>query len=190
MWFTSDDGVWFNKRKQKLIKYPPGKKCVRYIVPNGVTGVSKYAFVGSLGLESIQLPNSMQIIDYEVFAEFPDVKTIYYIGTQTQWDEIAVNDDRVAPWVEENIVFLPHIQTTVSEDSKTFTVKVNSANVGDVIIFATYSGGKFVEMKTAVYNSEDIVFTAEQEFTDAKVLVWDSVFGAKPVCKEEKVILN
>jgi hypothetical protein len=52
--YSSEDGVLFNKDKTKLIRYPEGKRGASYTVPSSVTSISINAFVGCIYLKSIK----------------------------------------------------------------------------------------------------------------------------------------
>ena len=76
-------------------------------------------------------------------------------------------------------------KTTVSEDGKTFTVTPVAVENGKIVILALYDGEKFVEMQKAIYDGNEIPFTTTKAYTTAKVMVWDAVATAKPVCEYE-----
>lgn len=78
-------------------------------------------------------------------------------------------------------------KTSVSEDGKTFDVKPVNVAVGSTVILALYDNGNFVEMKSEKYNGADIQFTTDNAYTNAKVMVWESLFNMKPVCEAEIV---
>ena len=48
-----------------------------------------------------------------------------------------------------------------------------------------YDGNGLVEMQKAIYDGNEITFTTAQEYTSAKVMVWNSISGLKPVCDAE-----
>ena len=65
-WYSSVDGVLFNKDVTTLFCFP-AKKSGNYIIPNSVTSIGGYAFYGS-GLTSIIIPNSVTSIgDYAFY---------------------------------------------------------------------------------------------------------------------------
>ena len=85
------------------------------------------------------------------------------------------------------IVKFEGTKTTVSEDGKTFDVKPFNVAVGSAVVLALYDNGNFVEMKSEKYNGTDIQFTTDNAYTNAKVMVWESLENMKPVCETEVV---
>lgn len=65
--FSSDNGVLFDKKKTKLIRYPEGKLEISYTIPNSVTSIGYNAFRNCAGLTSITIPNSVTCIETFAF---------------------------------------------------------------------------------------------------------------------------
>ncbi len=65
--YISENGILFNKRKTKIVKYPEGKEEKEYVIPNGVTDIEKHAFSGCNNLISIEIPDSITSIGYSAF---------------------------------------------------------------------------------------------------------------------------
>ncbi|MBQ9531438.1 MAG: leucine-rich repeat domain-containing protein [Eubacterium sp.] len=65
--YSSQDGVLFNKEKTILVQYPTGKIRTNYTIPDSVTSIGKYAFVGCNGLTSITIPDGVTNIGEEAF---------------------------------------------------------------------------------------------------------------------------
>ena len=59
-------------------------------IPNSVTTIGSSAFSGCSGLTSITIPNSVTIIGYSAFDGCSGLKTVYYTGTQEQWENIYI----------------------------------------------------------------------------------------------------
>ena len=78
-------------------------------------------------------------------------------------------------------------KTVVSEDGKSFTITPINIETGNTVILALYDGEKFVEMQSAVYSGEAIPFTTPKAYTNAKVMIWNSLTSLKPVCEVEIV---
>jgi len=58
--YSSQDGVWYNKNKTKLIQYPTGKAETTFTVPSSVTSIG--SFEGCTSLASINIPNGVTSI--------------------------------------------------------------------------------------------------------------------------------
>ena len=55
-----------------------------------VTGIAYRAFSGNSNITSITIPNSVTVIGVEAFDSCDNLKTIYYNGTQSMWENISV----------------------------------------------------------------------------------------------------
>lgn len=66
-YYTSVDGVLFNKLKTEIIKYPEGKKDESYRIPNSVVSVGDGAFILSRNLTNITIPSSIRSIGERTF---------------------------------------------------------------------------------------------------------------------------
>lgn len=67
-YFSSENGVLFNKNKTELLCYPCGKNETTYTVPNTVTKLAKVSFSGCK-LNKLNLPNNLKYIDESAFTE-------------------------------------------------------------------------------------------------------------------------
>ncbi len=74
--YSSQDGVLFDKNKEKLIFYPIGNKRTEYIIPDGVTNIGHSAFSSCSALESITIPDSMTSIGYGAFYSCSSLSSI------------------------------------------------------------------------------------------------------------------
>ena len=55
------------------------------------------------------------------------------------------------------------------------------------MIFALYDDVKLIEINPQIYSSENIVFTIDKKYINAKVMVWESFNNLKPVINAEIV---
>ena len=78
-------------------------------------------------------------------------------------------------------------KTTVTESGKSFTIKPVNIAVGNTVILALYNGEEFVETQNVVYTGNDILFTTDKKYKNAKVMVWDNLSNMEPVCDIETV---
>jgi len=78
-------------------------------------------------------------------------------------------------------------KTVVSSDGKNFTVRRNDLTEGNSIYLVLYDGKRVVDVKTAVYDGKTITFTTDKQYTNAKVLVWETSRTMAPLCDVEIV---
>jgi len=60
------------------------------VIPEGVTVIGSRAFEGCTSLTSIVIPKSLNNINDSTFNLCSALKTVYYMGTATEWDEITI----------------------------------------------------------------------------------------------------
>ncbi len=65
--YSSEDGVWFNKDKTRLILYPAGKEESVYTIPNGVKCIGEEAFRSCSKLMKVTIPPSVTYIEEYAF---------------------------------------------------------------------------------------------------------------------------
>ena len=58
-------------------------------IPDGVTSIRNYAFYGCTSLESITIPDSVTSIGDEAFSYCTSLKTVYYAGSEQDWEKIV-----------------------------------------------------------------------------------------------------
>ncbi len=81
-------------------------------------------------------------------------------------------------------------ETKTYISGKTFTVKPRNIPGNTRIILALYDGSVLNEIKSFVYNGDDITYTTNINFTHATVMAWENLNGISPVCNAEKVKAN
>ena len=60
-----------------------------YVIPDGVTEISKYTFRDCTSLTSINIPSSVTYIGSYAFDGCTSLRTINYTGTEEQWNAIT-----------------------------------------------------------------------------------------------------
>ena len=91
-YYTSVNGVLFNKDKTELRCYPAGKTDKSYNIPDGVTSIGYYAFYGCTSLTSITIPNGVTSIDWFAFSGCTSLKSITIPNGVTSIDWLAFFD--------------------------------------------------------------------------------------------------
>lgn len=67
-YFSTLDGVLYNKDRTVLIRYPEGKRQTAFVVPDTVRSIASGAFANCSTLQQIVLPNGLQAIGESAFA--------------------------------------------------------------------------------------------------------------------------
>lgn len=76
-------------------------------------------------------------------------------------------------------------KTDISEDKKSFAVMPVNVENNTTVILALYNGDKLVEVQSNVYTGEIIDSVTNEYYTTAKVMIWDELSNAKPICNAE-----
>ena len=65
------------------------------VLPSDLSSISNYVFYGCSSLQTITIPASLKSIDYRSFSLCSNLQDVYYLGSQSQWNEIAIGSDNV-----------------------------------------------------------------------------------------------
>ena len=121
------------------------------VMSNRVTNIEYAAFSGCSSLTTIEIPKSTKNIGDLAFSGCDSLTDIYYGGTETEWNQISMEDSGISSSVtvhynsEATTTTTSTDTTTPSESTTTTTVKPNLTNIrGDV------NGNQLVEVSDAV----------------------------------------
>jgi len=82
--FSVVDGVLFSKDGKTLISFPAGKDVETYVVPEGVTHVSKSAFINNKHLKTVVMPSTLAEVGDEAFFGSQSLGSIVFTGTSVK----------------------------------------------------------------------------------------------------------
>ena len=148
LYYRSENGVLFNKRKSQLIKYPAGKTDSEFEIPVTVTEMEKDAFNGCT-----------------------ELKTIYYSGTTEEWECMGGISSEV------QIVYVPYFAVEVERGKDSLFVTATPKNLSveaDVFVASLDSNGKMLEIKQ-VEAGKQITLSAENA-SQIKAFAFDIQF--------------
>ena len=172
-YYSSNNGVLFNKKKTALIRYPEGKSQTSYTIPNSVTSIGNYAFWGCSGLTSITIPDSVTSIGGVAFDGCTGLKDVYYTGSKDEWEAISIGEynDRL---LNATIHYNGNDDSVLSLNRSEMTV---SNNVCPYLYASIRNNSE--------YEKSDLVWTS----SNPNVAVVDRTSGViNPVCVGDTVI--
>ena len=91
-YYSSIDGVLFDKYREKLFQYPLGSEKSSYSVPESVREISDGAFEGAADLENVEIPSSVELIGSRAFACCDKLDNIVIPDSVVRIDEGAFRD--------------------------------------------------------------------------------------------------
>jgi hypothetical protein len=86
--YSSVDGVLFDRRQTTLIEYPGGKTG-SYTIPNGVTSIGDWAFGSCTNLTNVTIPSSVTHIGNGAFDACTNLTEVYFQGNAPTCDSSA-----------------------------------------------------------------------------------------------------
>lgn len=87
-YYSSEDGVLFNKNKTELVRYPEKKEGTTYKIPSSVTRIGSFAFYFT-NLASIEISSSVTEIDSNAFSNCANLANIEIQSSVTKIDSNA-----------------------------------------------------------------------------------------------------
>ena len=91
-YYTSIDGVLFNKSETEIIDYPNYTQAESYAVPQSVTSIGEYAFGGDMqSLKNVTIPDTVTEIGNGAFMDFYGLENIDIPETVTEIGDNAFN---------------------------------------------------------------------------------------------------
>ena len=76
-YYSSDDGILFNKNQSEIIQYPCANERKNYNIPNSVTTIGHHAFSDCSNLLNIFFPNSVESIENYAFSNCDQITSVF-----------------------------------------------------------------------------------------------------------------
>lgn len=153
---------------------------------NGVTMIYSDPFKYFEGLEEITLPKSLKRILRNTFSASKGLKTVYFEGTEKEWESIKI-DDGNDYLINAKIIFNVEVEETaspISEDKST-TVKEITDNATATLDY--YTGVVTINGNGAIAMDQTTGFNFAKSVDDLFVDDWESV-GLVPQYVDEIVV--
>ena len=120
-YYSSEDGVLYNKEKTVLLAYTAGKTEKTFTVPEGIISIETEAFCGNQALTEIKLPNSLLYIED---AAFNNCKALQKVNCPKNL--ISIGMDAFYNCVNLSEVTIPDSVTDIGQNAFDETNVVNS----------------------------------------------------------------
>ena len=160
-YFSSINGVLFNKKQDTLIYYPPGRTATIYTIPNGVEYISFPGFHSNDYIKNITFPKSLKELHNYIFTECDSIEKLYFDNLDINFNEYTflyrTNVNRGEYGVDRSKKYRDtsmeiHVNSKDNEDMlkiSYFTELINTVSVyfddikyvqkGDIGIFVKYN---------------------------------------------------
>ena len=161
-YYTSKEGVLFDKSMSKLICYPEGKEGTSYTIPESVTSLEPYALQGS-SLNTIQLPNKLTLIREGALSYMSGISSI----------NIPENVTDIEPYA---FAFSGLTEIKVDENNKHYADKdgvLFDKNLSTLIYYPSSKPGTEYSVPNGVTRIEDYSFVGKPILQ--KIIIPDSV---------------
>ena len=147
-----------------------------YSIKEGTKSIAGGAFEWWTDLSSVTIPESVMVIGNRAFANCDELTTIYYAGTEQEWNAVSKDDGGILPTT--SIICLPKFECRFNKGNNQISTTLAHKNLpsGTVFLAATYDeNGKILEIKpvtieqTATFKATDV--------KDIKVFAWGDYFS-------------
>ena len=138
-YFTSEDGVLYNKSKTQIKSYPSASGV--YIVPEYVTIIEAYAFSGCSNLTSITIHKNVTYVGISAFERCTSLTEIIVDTNNTNYlgeNGILYNKDKTVleQWPSASgVVTIPETVTTIGVRAFYFNYNITEVVIGDNVTF-------------------------------------------------------
>lgn len=181
---SDENGVLYNKAKNKIIKYPTGNARESFSVPDGVTEIDVLAFSKAVNLKTVTISRDVKTIGASAFYGCTGITNVIYSGSEKEWKDITIG---------ANNGFLTSAKITYAEGKEhehsytsSVTVKATCTANG-VKTYKCECGKSYTETIAPTGHSfKDNVCTkcSEKEYvlttdgTNAKITAYNGIGGA------------
>ena len=132
-------------------------------IPDSVTSIGAYAFSYCDGLRSVKIGNGVTSIGRRAFYYCSSLKTVYYTGTEEQWNKISIGNEN-SPILNAEIIFNCGVKVSgVELDRETLSMSVDDTATLTVTVSpedATNKNVTWESSDTAVATVENGVVNA------------------------------
>lgn len=141
---------------------------------NGVTMIYSDPFEYFEGLEEITLPKSLKRILRNTFSASKGLKTVYFEGTQKEWESIKI-DDGNDYLNNAKIVFNVDVEKTASPEQKDEATSVKEITDNATATLDYYTGVVTINGTGSIGMNQETGFNVAKNIDDLFVDDWESI---------------
>lgn len=141
------------------------------IIPDGIKEINKNVFGNNSCITSVTIPDSVESIGENAFISSDKLEVTYYIGTEEQWNEIAIASGNDA--LTRNVVFNYGKPTNVCGENATWVFDETSGTltISGTGAISDYSGWENLKDKITYIEIDDgITVVAANAFADCSLV--------------------
>ncbi len=204
-YYTSVDGILFNKSKTIIIRYPSAKIGSFYAIPSTVTEIANNAFEGCSYLNGFSAPNNITRIGYNAFSYcgYSNNKSNYdngvlYLGPYAliaDWDKTVINcvlkdgtkliaNGCFSAWEDMETLVIPDGLTTIGDSSLAICYSLKSIRLPKSLKYV--GQGAFSDCKALanVYYAGDINTRYNITFDSYNSIIQNGAFWHYDACQD------
>ncbi len=174
--FICENGILFNKDKTEIVRYNVNDEAESYTIPDGITSIAEGAFLASVNLDSIFMPNSVKNIGaYAFYGSSIDSLTLPE-GLETIGDYAFAycylkNSVNIPASVKSigNKAFKPSVEVTIDSGNEYYSVENNVIFNKDKTVLIDYPFNDHDYENTDYVIPDGVKTIADNAFADCCV---------------------
>lgn len=181
---SDENGVLYNKAKNKILKYPAGNARESFVIPDGVTEIDVLAFSKAVNLKTVTVSRDVKTIGASAFYACTGITNVIYSGSEKEWKNITIGANN-GFLTSANITYAEgkeheHSYTSSITTKATCTtsgVKTHKCECGKSYTETIApTGHSFKDNVCTKCSEKEYVFTTDG--TNAKITAYNGVGGA------------
>jgi hypothetical protein len=157
--YSSVDGVLFNKSQTTLIQCPKGKAGSDYTVPNSVTDIGSYAFSYCTNLTSVTIPDSVTSIESGAFDSCTSLTNVTIPNSVTSiWDGVFSYCTSLTS------VTIPNSVTDIGSYAFSYCTSLTNITIPDSVTYIGWNAFEYCTSLTSVTIGNGVTSIQSQMF--------------------------
>lgn len=164
------------------------------IIPDGVCNLGEWTFSDCINLSTIVMPKSIENIEWKAFDACNRLSDVYYRGNKNDWSEIKIdehNETLLNAAIHYNTINTqpPQISGEPIIDNEDIIIKLTDVGYDCILITVFFDNEEITCVNSTIISAGDIEksFDIPDNSTNAKIFIWDSFIGMRPLCKAKTI---